>query len=631
MLIQLLIYQFIFIFSSNHNKFYNIYIDKILYEFDEANSPSINIIILTKDKIQNNLEFNANLISDDGKDQISLKCKNSKKKEIKCLIIQNFFSINLKNKYYFYYNYFNNSKIFLNNERIFKNKNKISLIFRPEIYKNISLYKDYKKFTVKIEEGMINSGYLFITRKSKKLLQTPKNGFNKYIEQKNYISSYKTLKEYRSITSYKEAIKLGFHILDADILFTKDKVPVICHETNLERISNGKGSLNSKTLIELQKLKFYGHKNRQEKILTLEKFLKFSKENNAIIDLDLCHLDFVEYFNKTDDYVKIIIKEVEKYNMLNSVIFNSGDNINKVLKLKQYKNDIAISISQMNYKKNIENIKDKYNDSKILIYNMGDLLSGKPINYETVKYGLSLGRKIKAAKVNDRKFADKLFRWGVNYITTQYLYPFQLKNEKEEPIRIKCISTLKYYSECKINKDIYLIDNEYYNIYYSNNPFNLYKEINDTPIGEFKYINTNKNRKLYYIDKSINFTEGIIKLIVSRKVKKGELIKGIVGPSYDNVAKYFLFDFVCKGNDTYYLTCIIIKDKDDKIELKEEYNIYSLEKYSYNYKEVQNFINKMNNIYYEKYKIIVYSILIITLFLLKIINKPILMKLYKIN
>lgn len=611
MLIQLLINQFIFIFSSNHNKFYNIYIDKILYEFDEANSPSINIIILTKDKIQNNLEFNANLISNNGKDLINLKCKNSKKKEIKCLIIQNYFSINLKSKYYFYYNYFNNSKIFLNNEKIFKNKNKISLIFKPEIYKNISLYKDYKKFTVKIEEEMINSGYLFITRKSKKLLQTPKNGFNKYIEQKNYISSYKTLKEYRSITSYKEAIKLGFHILDADILFTKDRVPVICHETNLERISNGKGSLNSKTLIELQKLKFYGHKNRQEKILTLEKFLKFSKENNAIIDLDLCHLNFVEYFNKTDDYVKIIIKEVEKYNMLNSVIFNSGDNINKVLKLKQYKNDISISISQMNYKENIEKIKDKYNDSKILIYNMGDLLSGKPIDYETVKYGLSLGKKIKAAKVNDRKFADKLFRWGVNYITTQYLYPFQLKNEKEEPIRIKCISTLKYYSECEINKDINLIDNEYYNIYYSNNPFNLYKEINDTPIGEFKYINTNKNRKLYYIDKSINFTEGIIKLIVSRKVKKGELIKGIVGPSYDNVAKYFLFDFVCKGNDTYYLTCIIIKDKDNKIELKEKYNIYSLEKYSYNYKEVENFIKKMNNIYYEKYKIIVYSIFII--------------------
>ena len=92
----------------------------------------------------------------------------------------------------------------------------------------------------------------------------------------------------------------------------------------------------------------------------------------------------------------------------------------------------------MNDKKNIENIKDKFNDSKILIYNMGNLLYGGTINYESVKYGLSLGKKIKAAKVNDRKFADKLFSWGVNYITTQYLYPFQLKNEKEESLKIKC-------------------------------------------------------------------------------------------------------------------------------------------------------------------------------------------------
>ena len=134
MLMQLLIYQFIFIFSSNNNRFYNIYIDKILYEFDEANSPSFNIILLAKEKIQNNLEFNAYLISDDGKAQISLKCKNSNKKELKCPTTQNNFPINHKSKYYFYYNYFNSSKIFLNNERIFKDKNKISLIFKPEIY-----------------------------------------------------------------------------------------------------------------------------------------------------------------------------------------------------------------------------------------------------------------------------------------------------------------------------------------------------------------------------------------------------------------------------------------------------------------------------------------------------------------
>ena len=132
---------------------------------------------------------------------------------------------------------------------------------------------------------MISSGYIYFTKKKKKILNNLKNGFNKNIELNNYISAYKTLEEYRSITSYKEAIKQGFHIVDADILFTKDKIPVICHENKLEKISNGKGLLSSKTLKELKQLDFYYDKYKNEKILTFEEFLKFSKDNNIIIDL----------------------------------------------------------------------------------------------------------------------------------------------------------------------------------------------------------------------------------------------------------------------------------------------------------------------------------------------------------
>jgi hypothetical protein len=140
-------------------------------------------------------------------------------------------------------------------------------------------------------------------------------------------------------------------------------------------------------------LDFYYDKYKNEKILTFEELLKFSKDNNIIIDLDLYHLDYKRYFNNTDDYVKIIIDIVEKYDMFNSIIFNDGNNIFKLLKLTKFKKDIAISISQMNEKKSIEKIKDKFNESKIIIYNMGNLLYGKTINKETVKYGLSLKKK----------------------------------------------------------------------------------------------------------------------------------------------------------------------------------------------------------------------------------------------
>ena len=613
MFIILLLYEFNHFLLLTKNNFTNININEIVYELTYSNSSIINVFILSQNKINIYLEFEAFLISENKQSKLLLKCFKINKKAIKCFS-KKYNYINLKIRYFFYYNCLNKCKFLLNNKTIFEDKNKISLIFKPQIYKNQILFKNNKQFIIKKNKTMISSGYIYFTKKNKKILNNLKNGFNKYIDLNNYISAYKTLKEYRSITSYKEAIKKGFHIVDADILFTKDKIPVICHENKLEKISNGKGLLSSKTLKELKQLDFYYDKYKNEKILTFEEFLKFSKDNNIIIDLDLCHLDYKRYFKNTDDYSKIIINIVEKYNMFNSIIFNDGNNIFKLLKLKKFKNDITISISQMNEKKNIEEIKDKFKESKIIIYNMGNLLYGKNINKEAVKFGLSLKNKIKAAKVNDIKFAEKLFSWGVNFITTQYLNPFQLKNEKEEPIKIKCnYLFLKNYSICIIEKDTYLKDNEFYNIYYSDNIYNLYEDININPIGEFKYINTNINHKLYYTCKYINFEEGIIKVIISNILEKGKIIKGIIGPDFDNVANFYLFDFICKGNNRNYLKCLIIKKNKDKLLYKGNYIIYSLENYSFNPDKIKTILN---NTKIEKYKIIFYLILIV--FLIKI-------------
>ena len=614
----LILYQFLCIFSLINSIFYNIMIKDIKYEINYRNDSMIKVKIFIYNDIKNNIIFNAYLKSDDKKEEIPVKCFNSNNKIIECLLEKEYF-INYKKKYFFYYYCLNDCLLLINNKNLFEDKNKISFIFKPKIFKNLTLYKNYKKFFIKIDKNIINYGYLFYARKSKKLLHNLNNGFNKYIQQKNYISTYKTLREYRSLTSYKEAIKKGFHIIDADLLFTKDKIPVICHEQDLDKISDGKGTLSSKTLNELKKLNFFYGKYKHEKILTLEEFLKFSKENNIIIDLDLSHIDYVKYFKNTDEYAKIIVNIVEKYDMFNSIFFNNGDIINKIEKLKKFKNNISISISNMNEKKNIEEIKNKYNDSKIIIYNMGNLLSGKHIDEQTVKYGISLGRKIKAAKVNDRKFADKLFKWGVNYIMTQHLEPFLLKNQNEEPTKIKCNpSILNELSECEIDSNSLLIDNEIYNIYYSKNIKDPFKEINDNPIGEFKYINTNNNNKLYYSLKYLNFEEGIIIIIISNKLKKGKIIRGIIGPNYDNVAKCYQYNFICNGNNSNYLICRILKDDKEKFEYKGKYCIYSLDNYSYNFLEIEKLkINKQK----IKLKIFLDLILLLLFISLKLIKK----------
>ena len=208
------------------------------------------------------------------------------------------------------------------------------------------------------------------------------------------------------------------------------------------------------------------------------------------------------------------------------------------------------------------------------------------IEENTVKYGLSLGHKIKAAKVNNIDFSNKILKWGVNYITTQYLHPFMISNEKEDPIKIKCTSSFSsMFSECKLDFD--LIDNEIYNIYYSENIYNLSEDINEIPIGKFKYLNTNFNNKLFYSIKYINFSKGILQLYTSNKIKKKTKLKGVIGPKYDNVAKCYQYNFICMGINKNYVNCKINKNELNKVKYNGNYTVYYLDNYSLNKKKIE--------------------------------------------
>ena len=525
--------------------------------------------------------------------QLLLNCSNINSSNIECILDnKKQLDINIErtyNKFFFYYEDMSGSNLTLNNQTILIDNKAISLIFKPEIFKNQILYADSRILLIKNNKAMANNGYLYILRESKKILNMPNDGFNKYIELNNFIS-HAGLSGYRpqsTLIAYEEAIRRGYHIVDGDLQFTKDKIPVINKEEILDRTSNGKGILSSKTLKELEELEFGNNKFKGQKILTLENLLKLCKKYDIILDLDFEHIPFSKYFNKNNEYFDILINIINKYNMFNSILFNSGNNLMTITKFQKIKNDISISIAGMNTIKKIKEIEKNFTGSKRIIYNMGGLLNGKTIDEETVNYAINLGKKVKAAKVNDKNLSDKIVNWGVNYITTQYLHPFLMKNNRDYPIKIKCFSqNFLNISECKIDDDIKLKDNEIYDIYYMDKINNSYENINENPIGKFKYINTKYKNKLFYYIKELNFSQGKINLIFSNRIKRGNNIKGIIGPPYDNVAECYLYDFNCKGNNKYYISCKIIKDNKEKVEYEGKYEIYYLENYSLNKEQV---------------------------------------------
>ena len=301
----------------------NIDVLSIAYELTYSNSSVIKVIIKTVNDLEGaDVSFDAFLLSDKEEKEYKIKCQNTSETIIECYSKNENF--NTKDKFSFYYEKGDNGKYTFDEKDTYTDFRKVSLIFKPEIEEDQIMYLDHRKIIGFNYRKVVGGGYLYLVRKSKKLLPPPKDGFNAYIDLNNYIFQPNRNSEINS-NIYKDAIKKGFHIVEAKIQFTKNKIPIIFH-----------GETESKTLNEL--------KEDNDNILTFNILLYLCKKNNVIIELNLAELDYNKYFEDSDQYMNIIIDRIKEYDMLDSIYFNDGGQYEKLLRLKEIQKDISVCI-----------------------------------------------------------------------------------------------------------------------------------------------------------------------------------------------------------------------------------------------------------------------------------------------
>ena len=111
-----------------------------------------------------------------------------------------------------------------------------------------------------------------------------------------------------TISSFKKSMELGFNIIEFDLRKTLDDKIVVIHDKNLNRTTNGKGLIRSKTFKQLQSL----DAGKGEKIPLFEEVLStFKDEAKFVIEL------------KEHGYEEKILELVEKYDLKESVFFVS--------------------------------------------------------------------------------------------------------------------------------------------------------------------------------------------------------------------------------------------------------------------------------------------------------------------
>jgi len=85
--------------------------------------------------------------------------------------------------------------------------------------------------------------------------------------------------------SFRLAVELGADGVENDIRLTKDGVYVLSHDSNINRMSNGKGEVNEMTYEELLQYDFgvrTSQKFKGTRIATLEEFLEIVKDMRVI-------------------------------------------------------------------------------------------------------------------------------------------------------------------------------------------------------------------------------------------------------------------------------------------------------------------------------------------------------------
>ena len=100
---------------------------------------------------------------------------------------------------------------------------------------------------------------------------------------------FNTVAPENSLAAFGAAIAMGAVEIEFDVRFTRDGVPVVAHDSHLERVSNGSGMIEDKTLAELYEYDFgsrFSPRFANAKIALFEEILgKFSR--HAVFNLHL--------------------------------------------------------------------------------------------------------------------------------------------------------------------------------------------------------------------------------------------------------------------------------------------------------------------------------------------------------
>lgn len=133
-----------------------------------------------------------------------------------------------------------------------------------------------------------------------------------------------------TLSAYKLSKEMGFTMVECDVTFTKDNIPVLLHDETIDRTSNGTGKISDLTFDEVRKFDFGSWEDTKysgEKIPAFSEFIDLCRK------LSLHPYIEIKPYSVSREQVEILHNIVHSYGMKDKVTWISfGDGILKIIK-----------------------------------------------------------------------------------------------------------------------------------------------------------------------------------------------------------------------------------------------------------------------------------------------------------
>ncbi len=207
-----------------------------------------------------------------------------------------------------------------------------------------------------------------------------------------------------TMSAFKGGLSLGADWEELDVQQTKDGVIIVSHDTNLKRVTGQDVDINDATYDEIKDLdagSFKGAQFAGERVPTLDEVIKWAKENNTKLNIE------IKPTGKETDFEKGVIDVINKYDFADQCI-----------------------VTSLNYEalKNVKKIDKNINTVSVMAVAIGDIgsmtdadgfsLEAANIDPELVNRMHMNGKEVYAWTVNTEDTINKMIDMDVDNIIT---------------------------------------------------------------------------------------------------------------------------------------------------------------------------------------------------------------------